>query len=168
MSPSFDVVRTQRLQLRRLVDADVPAVVAISTDPRTNLHRPGGPPTAAQSAAMCRRFMEDWERHGLGYWTVRCDDRIVGIAGVMAVELDEQGYWNLYYRFSPDVWGRGIAAEAARAALQAAAEHSPQRPVIARTRPTNAAAIRLAIAIGLVRTPPLDVGGLIAYASSIR
>jgi RimJ/RimL family protein N-acetyltransferase len=85
VTTSFDLVRTERLELRRLVSADVPAVVAISTDPRTNRHRPGGPPTAAQSGAMCRRFMDDWERHGLGYWTVRCEDRIVGIAGVMAV-----------------------------------------------------------------------------------
>lgn len=49
---------------------------------------------------------------------------------------------NLYYRCSPAVWGKGIAAEAMRAAIGAAREHTTSRHIIARARPTNAPATR--------------------------
>jgi hypothetical protein len=50
-----------------------------------------------------------------------------------------------------------------RAALQAARRHVPGRPFAARTRPTDAPAIRLAQAVGLTRAPPVDRGGLVTF-----
>jgi hypothetical protein len=40
--------------LRRVTDADLDVVVAISTDPRTNEYRPGGAPTIEESNAIVR------------------------------------------------------------------------------------------------------------------
>jgi RimJ/RimL family protein N-acetyltransferase len=157
---------TGRLRLRRISAGDVTTLVAISTDPRTNEHRPGGAPTREQSEEIIRGFIGDWERHGIGYWAVERHGELIGVAGIKPVTVRGQACWNLYYRFEPASWGQGLAAEAARAALAVAAKLDPQRPVVARTRPDNAAAAGLAQRIGMVRRPELDWGGLIAFAAS--
>jgi RimJ/RimL family protein N-acetyltransferase len=166
MVMAFSELFTERLRLRRITEADLDAVSAISTDPRTNEHRPGGAPTIEESHAIARDFIDDWQRHGIGYWLVEHQGRVVGVAGVKPVRLGGRDYWNLYYRFSPVVWGKGLAAEATRAAIAVAWEHTPARPVIARTRPTNTPAAQLALAIGLTRHPELDADGFISYASA--
>jgi [ribosomal protein S5]-alanine N-acetyltransferase len=156
--------RTARLSLRRVTEADIPAVVAISTDPRTNRHRPDGTPTPDEAEAFARSFIEDWDAHGLGYWVVKHEGRDVGVAGVKAATIGGRPCWNLYYRFAPEVHGLGFASEATREAIAAARAHTPQLPVVARTRPGNEPAARLARAIGLERRPDLDADGFITFA----
>ncbi|HEY5428245.1 MAG TPA: GNAT family N-acetyltransferase [Solirubrobacteraceae bacterium] len=156
--------RTERLRLRRIEDADLDALVALSTDPRVNAHRPGGAPTAEQAADIIGGFIADWERSGVGYWAAEYEGRIVGVAGVRLVTLGDRECWNLYYRFAPEVQGQGLASEAARAAISAAREHDSARTVVARTRPDNAAAIGLALAVGMTRRAELDAGGFVTYA----
>jgi RimJ/RimL family protein N-acetyltransferase len=156
---------TERLRLRRITLGDLPALIEISTDPRTNAHRPGGAPTPAQSQELLREFVADWERHRIGYWVVEHRGEVIGIAGVKPVSVNGAHCWNLYYRFAPESWGQGFAAEAAATAVTVARQREPQRPVVARTRPSNHAAIRLAERIGMVRRPDLDWRGLIAFAA---
>ena len=81
-----------------------------------------------------------------------------------AVTLGDVDCWNLYYRFSPEVQRQGLAAEATREAIAVARELTPEWSVVARTRPDNEPAIRLALAIGLVRRPDLDGDGFAAFA----
>jgi RimJ/RimL family protein N-acetyltransferase len=114
---------------------------------------------------IARGFIEDWQRDGIGYWIVERDDLVVGIAGIKHVERSGEHYWNLYYRFSPSVWGQGLAAEAAQAALEVARRRAPERRVLARTRSSNTPAIRLALSIGMRRESTLDFDGLITFAT---
>jgi RimJ/RimL family protein N-acetyltransferase len=165
MSEPVSERRTARLRLRRITAADIPAVVALSTDPRTNRHRPDGTPTPDEATAITRRFIRGWEEHGIGYWLVEHEARDVGVAGITATTLGDVDCWNLYYRFSPEVQGRGLAAEATREAIAVARELTAEWPVVARTRPDNEPAIRLALAIGLVRRPDLDGDGFVAFAA---
>ena len=57
------------------------------------------------------------------------------------------------------------AREAARAAIALADGCRPRLPVLARTRPTNAPAQRVAQASGLQRRPDLDSDGFQVFAS---
>jgi RimJ/RimL family protein N-acetyltransferase len=166
MNARWGLVTTERLRLRRVVSADVPALVAISTDPRTNEHRPGGAPNRARSEEIISSFVSDWEQHGIGYWVVEYLGEVVGVAGVRSSILGGRDCWNLYYRFSPDAWGRGLAAEAARAAIVVARECDPTRPILARTRPDNVAAVRLAQTIGMTRCAEWDGDGFVAFAAA--
>jgi [ribosomal protein S5]-alanine N-acetyltransferase len=95
-------------------------------------------------------------------------DEVIGVAGVRPVTLRGRDCWNLCYRFSPGSWGKGLAAEAARQALVVAREREPARPVIARTRPDNTAAARLAQAIGMIRSTEWDGDGFVAFACGRR
>jgi ribosomal-protein-alanine N-acetyltransferase len=155
--------RTARLRLRRVTEADIASIVALSIDPRTHRHSPTGTPTPEEAEAFSRRFIEDWERHGLGYWVVEHEGRDVGVAGVKAATLGGRPCWNMYYRFTPAVHGRGLAAEATREAITVARARRADWPVVVRTRPGNDAAARLALAIGLVRRPELDADGFVTY-----
>jgi ribosomal-protein-alanine N-acetyltransferase len=156
--------RTARLRLRRVTEDDIASVVSLSTDPRTHGHSPTGTPTREEAQAFARRFIEDWDRDGLGYWIVEYEGRDVGVAGVKAATLAGGACWNMYYRFAPEVHGLGLAAEATREAFSAARAHTPEWPVVVRTRPGNEPAVRLALAIGLMRRPDLDDDGFVTFA----
>ena len=164
MGQTDAAICTERLRLRRPTDADMPALIAISTDPGTNEHRPGGAPSPTESEEIVRGFGRDWEQHGIGYWVVEYLGQVIGVAGVRPVRLGEADCWNLYYRFSPAWWGRGLAAEAAREAVVVARAHTPTRPIVARTRADNSAAVKLAEAIGMTRRIEFDGDGFIAFA----
>ena len=156
--------RTSRLVLRRLTANDAAAVLAIDTDPRTNAHRPGGPPSRTESERAFQGFLRCWQQHGVGYWAVEFGGHVVGIAGVRPLRSRSRECWNLYYRLAPEAWGQGIAAEAAREAVAAAGSCQPDWPVLARTRPANYAAIRVAQAAGLERRSDPDLDGFVVLA----
>ena len=157
-------IRTERLLLRSPTLGDMSRVVALSTDPRVNRYSPFGAPTVEQSRAAVRESIAAWGRDGIGHWLVEYDGRLAGITGVRPTTLQGHEYWNVYYRFAPETWGRGIASEAVRAALAAARGQLSGRPFVVRTRPTNEAAMQLAQAVGLIRSPQLDGDGFVTFA----
>ena len=152
------------LRLRALTAAALPAVLALETDPATSQHRPGGPPSQAEVAAQLDGWVRTWREHGTGYWLAELDGRPVGLAGLRPLTLQGRACWNLYYRFSPAVWGRGLATTAAREAVALARSRTPALPVVARTRPANDAAVRVAERAGLLRRPDLDAEGFLVLA----
>jgi len=154
-------IRTDRLLLRRPIDADAPFVLALHSDPQAIAHNPAD---ALRDLADAHARLATWSRHwrqGLGYWIVEETAlvRTIGVCGVKAVDLHGRPSWNLLYRFLPVAWGRGYASEAARACIQVAAQVDASRPVVARIRPSNSASSRVAKAVGLVRRPDLDLDG---------
>lgn len=154
---------TDRLYLRRLVAADEDAVVALESDPATYAHEE--PPTAEQARERFAGFLGQWAGDGVGYWAVEVRGTLVGTAGLRFQVWRKRECWNLGYRFSPAVWGRGYATEAALEAVQWSFGHVPRLPVVARTHPDNAAAIAVALGAGLDRHPDLDADGLITLAT---
>jgi|tagenome__1003787_1003787.scaffolds.fasta_scaffold20801977_2 ribosomal-protein-alanine N-acetyltransferase len=158
---TWSEVRTDRLLLRRPIQADAQFVLALHSDPRAVLHNPADAlGDLADAHARMAAWSSHW-KHGLGYWIVQetALGRPIGVCGVKAVDLHDRPSWNLLYRFLPEVWGRGYAGEAARASVEAAAQVDASRPVVARIRPANSASSRVAEAVGLVRRPDLDLDG---------
>jgi len=155
---------TERLNLRPVSAEDIEPLRTIHADPRTNQFRPGGTPSLASCDRMIAQFITDWQEDRIGYWTVRWGCRVIGCAGVRGIHFSGRPSWNLYYRFDPSTWGRGLATEAATAAVRYAAGELPPRPVVARTRPANAGGIAVAERAGLVRRPDLDTDGFAVLA----
>jgi len=87
-------------------------------------------------------FVRGWQEDGIGYWVVELDAKFVGVAGVRPLQFRGRTCWNLYYRFAPEVWGMGLAVEAACEAVAVAEALHPYWPVLARTRPANGPAVR--------------------------
>jgi [ribosomal protein S5]-alanine N-acetyltransferase len=145
-------------RVRRPTEGDLDDVFRIHGDPRTNVHNPAGPD--ADLAASRRRLAEwlaHWAEHGFGYWAVESDaGRVIGFSGVRTETWRGRPVLNLYYRFAPEVWGRGIASAVAAHAVAWARAHHPDRPVLAYTTEDNEGSQRTALAAGLVRRRDLE------------
>ena len=44
----------------------------------------------------------------MGYWAVELGGQVIGILGVRPLAFRERECWNLYDRFAPEAWGKGV------------------------------------------------------------
>lgn len=161
-------VLTERLELRPVTCEDVEALFAVTSDPATWRQEPGGRHRdRGTTANWISRAFARWNSDGLSYWLVRvrAGQQVIGVGGV---QRQHTGNWNLYYRFTPSVWGRGYATELGQAALAAAHDVDDSVPVIAWMLPQNAASINVARRLSLIdhgpHTDPSDGQLRLAFA----
>lgn len=151
---------TTRLTYRRPQQADLPTVFAIFGDPQTNLFNPAGPMTdITQAGALLDRWLQHWETHGYGWWTIssaQAPEQILGFAGIAAHDYLGKKVINLGYRFAVEAWGHGYATEAAQNALTHAFNHLGLPEVFGLVRPDHTASIRVLEKIGMCRFGELD------------
>ena len=167
LAAAFSFVSTERLVQRRPAAEDGAAMFAVHGDPQTNRYNPYGPdPDLATSEEVLRQWLRQWDDDGFGYWavTLLTDPVVIGFGGVRRVTWRDRDILNLYYRFTPGVWGHGYATETARAAVGLVREHLSALPVVARVRSVNIASARTAERAGLVRRPDLDDEEHIVFA----
>ena len=157
--------RTERLVLRPIGTSDRDRFLAIHRDPRTNSHSPTGLPSLEWTESFFLSLIRAWEL-GLSYWAVEFERQVIGFAGAEAMTILDRECWNLYYRFAPEAWNHGFATEVAREAVSVATAVDPRRPVVARTRPSNVAAIHVAERAGLIRRIDLDHGDYAVLAAN--
>lgn len=153
---------TGRLSLRRPTREDIGVILAIHSDPRACRYNPSDALATRDGAERCfERWDDHWRRFGFGYWVVRCRgcDPPVGFCGIKMMRLKDERVSNLFYRFDPSSWGRGLASEAATAVVRWAVRHIADSPVIARVHPQNIASQRVASHAGLIRAEHLDGPG---------
>ncbi|WP_033220632.1 GNAT family N-acetyltransferase [Kitasatospora phosalacinea] len=154
-------LRTDRLALRRLTPADLPAVTALCGDPEVMRYiddgRPVPPSRVADELlpALLREYAELPE--GLGCWALEADGRFLGWAALRppaSVGLEGTDGLELGYRLLPAARGRGYATEAAAALVRAAFEELGAERVAATTMAVNTASRRVLERAGLrlVRT----------------
>lgn len=149
MASAPETVETERLLLRRPVAGDLDALFAVNTDPRLWTHFPALRHTApAQTQEAMNHWDASWDTAGLGFWAVRerGSDDVIGYAGAF---LLSGRVWNIGYRLAVAVQGRGLAREAAGAAMVWADRVDPSRPRIAYLLEHNLASAAVARAIGL-------------------
>jgi RimJ/RimL family protein N-acetyltransferase len=149
MNP-YRTLRTPRLVLTPVSGADLADLRAIKADPRVFAVMLGGVRNAAQTAEDLARDVVAWGAQGYGIWAVRdaADHRFLGITG-LEDRSDQRGV-ALRFAFWPDVQGRGVAREAAGAALRFGHEQAALRRIVAVARETNFASRTILGAIGMV------------------
>lgn len=140
------MLKTERLVLRPLSRGDVDALVDLHADPRVNRFVPAY--SRERALGRLAEIEEQWSERG---------------HGLCAVELRETGefigrcglnYWPQFdeveagWTFSPAVWGRGYATEAAAASVSWGFSHLRLRFVTAMIHPDNAASVRVAERLG--------------------
>jgi RimJ/RimL family protein N-acetyltransferase len=155
-------MRTERLRLARPIATDSTGVFAILGDLRTIEHNPSDRLKDRDEAAeLVARWVRHWEEHGFGYWCVRepGSDRIIGYAGVKRMPMHGCPILNLVYRFVPEIWGQGLATEAAAAVVSQALDEMPSETIVARVRPDNRSSQNVALKIGLQRDAAMDCQG---------
>ncbi|WP_158888304.1 GNAT family N-acetyltransferase [Amycolatopsis anabasis] len=149
MITEFTEIRTERLVLRPLREADRPTVLEIQTDPRTNEFNPR-PPTVEETEQKFAYWLDHWRRYGFGYLVVleAATGKVLGLGGVQVRQHAGADVLNLYYRFRPAAWGQGYASEMAAAVVDWAERELPERPVLISISVGNKPSIRVAERLG--------------------
>lgn len=158
MNPPREL-RTERLLLRRWRPEDREAFAAMNADPRVMEFFPGTLPRS-ESDAMVDRIEAHFERHGFGYWAAELPG-IAALAGLvgLAVPRFEAAFTpcvEIGWRLAPAQWGRGLATEAARAALDFGFRCLQLPEILSFTVPANVRSRRVMEKIGMTHAPAED------------
>ena len=148
MNPAW-VIRTGRMVLSPLGWQDLPDLQALKGDPLVFAHMLGGVRSPGQVAEELAQEVAFWPAHGVGMWLARDapGQPALGLTGVH--ERPDGRGMGLRFAFRPEVRGRGLAREAAGAALRFAHDQAGLRRVIAVARDSNFSSRVLLGAIGL-------------------
>ena len=148
---------TERLLLRRFAPADADAFAALNADPEVmRFIGDGTPLTRAQSDELLTRIAGHWRSHGFGLWCVAeraAPEQCLGFAGPGRAVVPARGHAGreVGWRVARDAWGRGLATEAARAALDEAFGPLGLASVISIIAEGNERSVRVADKLGMRR-----------------
>ncbi|MEV4124349.1 GNAT family N-acetyltransferase [Nocardia sp. NPDC049707] len=150
-------IAAQRVLLRKARDTDRERLIELRTDPQVGAYI-GGP--------LPRERVEQYldEIGGAANATTtpgtfviadKATDDLLGTFELKRRAADYPGHvtedgeeLELGYLMRPDIWGAGLASEAATAVLLAAADELPDQPVLIATQTANKRSLSLALRLG--------------------
>lgn len=143
-------MKTERLRLEPWATSDWQAFRPIATDPEVMRYINGGIPwTDEQIQDFVNRQVGLYAERGFCRWKLIeiSTGKLIGFCGpgMWRDQPDPEIGWWLARR----CWGRGLATEAARAALQDAFERTGLARIISVARPANTASIAIMKKLGL-------------------
>lgn len=169
MNPLW-VLHTGTLVLRPVHGADLPDLRAIKADPRVFAIMLGGVRDARQAAEELAEDVRGWGRNGYGIWSIR-DARSSAFYGLTGLEDRPDGRGvALRFALRPQAQGRGLAREAAAAALRYGHGRAGLERIVAVARDSNLASRLVLGAIGMAEVESFEQGGhtMVLYASEAR
>ena len=148
MSPAW-TLRTGRLLLIPVAWTDLPDLAALKADPRVFAVMLGGVRGAVQAAEELAEDIRFWAARGYGIWTIRdaATGTFQGLTGLME-RSDGRGV-ALRFALWPEARGRGLAREAAGAALMFGHEQAGLPRIVAVARADNIASRTVLGGIGM-------------------
>ena len=143
-------IETSRLRLRMFTPGDLDDLERLFSDPAVMQYlgvEAGQTMSRAETEETLRGIIKVWHERGFGRWAVILKDtnRFIGLCGFKLLESQPE----LVYMLEKASWGRGLATEAARAALRYGFEEVKLERVVAVTRRENVASQRVLKAIGM-------------------
>jgi [ribosomal protein S5]-alanine N-acetyltransferase len=160
--PDVPRIRTERLLLRGFTDADLAAWNSrLFADPDVTRYLPiDGPLSDDELQGALARARAHWSNRGYGVWAI--DDRESGaFAGHCGLRyLDDVRETEVYYALARPFWGRGLATEAAGAALSFGFDRASLARIVAYAVPENTASTRVMEKLGMAMETDVDIFGL--------
>jgi RimJ/RimL family protein N-acetyltransferase len=150
-------LRTARLVMTPVGGRDLGDLQRLKADPRVFAVMLGGVRSAQQTAEELADDVMFWGRHGYGIWAVREGEAFMGITGLKP-RPDGRGV-ALRFALWPEAQGRGLAREAAGAALRYGHETARLTRVIAVARETNFASRTVLGSIGMYESARFTQAG---------
>jgi RimJ/RimL family protein N-acetyltransferase len=140
-----DIIKTDRLVMRRAEGRDLAALHAVLSDERAMRYW-STPPHASLHRTR------EWLKDMMASPSPESDDFVVEFEGHV---IGKAGFWRMPeigYIFHPDYWGRGFAGECLSALIARAFVKFPLAAVKADVDPRNTASLRLLARLGFVET----------------
>jgi [ribosomal protein S5]-alanine N-acetyltransferase len=144
------VIETDRLLLREFVPGDVDALAAVISDPETMRFYPEPRDRAGVESWIernRRRYGDD--SHGLWAMVLKSSGEVIGDCGLARQTVDGVDEIEIGYHVRRDLWGQGLAPEAARACRDYGFEQLRAERLISLIRPENWPSRRVAEKVGL-------------------
>ncbi len=112
-------IETQRLILREFQRDDAQELSLILANPKVMKFSPTGILSVAQTQEKVESFITSYKKYGFGKWAVVLKEsrELIGYCGIALEEIDSKNEREIGYRFDSKLWGKGLATEAADAAL---------------------------------------------------
>lgn len=144
------ILRTARLDLVPVGGGDYSNLCALKADPQVFALMLGGVRTVHQAGAELADDVMAWGKNGFGMWSI-CDTQTRSFMGITGLERRQDGR-GVALRFAlwPEAQGRGLAREAAAAALRFGHERARLSRIIAVARESNFASRMVLGGIGMV------------------
>jgi len=143
-------METARLRFRKINTGDFADLFLMVTDPDVMRYlglEAGATLSREETSVTLQKMVEFWAEHGFGRWAVvnKEDGKLIGLCGFRLLETTPE----LFYMFSKESWGRGLATEAAGACLRYGFEELGFEKVVAATRHANTKSVRVMTKIGM-------------------
>jgi RimJ/RimL family protein N-acetyltransferase len=158
--PTTTTITTERMVLRPMQQDDLPHYIEMEAD--ADVMRWVGDGTTKQPDEVRATFEHFWwfpERFGTRAFTIvdRESDAFLGRVFLGPLLEDSE----IGYLFVKPAWGRGLATEAARAALNWAFTHAGLKRIVGITYPDNIASQKVLQKCGLVRQGEKEIIGIV-------
>jgi ribosomal-protein-alanine N-acetyltransferase len=139
------ILETPRLILRELVPEDRDALALVISDPETMRHYPA-PYDRAGVENWIARNRARYAAHGHGLWgmVLKATGELIGDCGLTLQEVDGENIVEIGYHLRRDLWGQGLATEAARACRDYGFRQLAAERLISLIRPENLPSRRVA------------------------
>lgn len=168
-SPAPAVLQIDGFIMRSLQLSDLNALTAIWLDPDVTRFLPsrGAPIPRDKTEKSLKSFLEHWQARGYGIWAIVDENssQMIGYCGLRY--LDELNEVELLYGLAKAFWGKGIATQAAQAAISYGFNVANLNRIIAIAFPENQASQRVMEKAGLRYEKQVHVFNLDAVYYSI-
>lgn len=153
-------LRTARLRMRGFADDDLAPFAAMNADPRVMEFFPSTL-SRGQSDELAARIVGAWD-DGFGLWALEesASGEFLGFTGFAAPSFEAKftPAVEIGWRLAANGWGRGLATEAATAALEWAAERldPPRGEIVSFTAAVNLRSRAVMERLGFAHDPSDD------------
>lgn len=145
------VLETDRLVLRPWTTGDAAPLAEVFSEPRVWQFPLQRGMSREETEAFLARRLAEWAQNGWGLWAVEHEGALVGYTGfALPTFLPEvMPVPEIGWRLHPRAWGRGLATEAATAALHHGFTQLGFAEVVSIYEPANAASGRVMERLGM-------------------
>jgi [ribosomal protein S5]-alanine N-acetyltransferase len=139
------MLETKRLTLREMTLHDVDNLLEVLSDPEAMQFYPQ-PFDRQMTQTWIERNIQRYTQHGFGLWAVILKEsgKLIGDCGLVVQEVDGAEEVEIGYHIRRDLWGQGLATEAAQACCDYGFNQLGFDKLISLINPANIASHRVA------------------------
>jgi RimJ/RimL family protein N-acetyltransferase len=163
------ILETERLVLRELVLSDADALALVLSDPETMKYYPA-PIDQNGIQQWIERNLRRYAEDGVGLWAMMLKETgdIIGDCGVIRQPVEGERLYEIGYHLRRDLWGQGLATEAAIACREWGFANLNVDRLISLIRPENVPSRRVAERNGMTIWKEVDWRGLRHYLYMVK
>lgn len=144
-------IETRRLVIREFKREEFQQLAPILANSHVMRFSPTGTLSVPQTQKKIENFISSYEKYGFGKWAVilKESNKLIGYCGIAVEQIDDKDEKEIGYRLDPKFWGKGLATEAASAAIQYGFEKLKFPYVLGIVERENKASVRVLKKLGM-------------------